>query len=421
MQDLPLYKIIFADILNPISDQECQLLKNWCLILKKGPLSQGYKIQQLMAQKEALPFFLKKDLHFIELKNQVLVPGLIDLHFHWVQRDVCSAPKDSLLDWLSNYTWPAEEKFTSATYAKKKAKKLAKELIKVGTMGGAAYGSIHSHTVDLALKNFVGDFMVGNVLMTMNSPEKLLQKKDKALREIKELIKKHGPRYVLTPRFAPTTHPQVMRQGSQWARQKKCFVQTHLSENLSEIAYVLNLYRNLPGFEDVESYTEIYHRCKILGPRTLMGHGIHLSEEELSLLSKTRTIIAHCPTSNAPLIDQGLGSGLFDFRRTEKFKVRWGLGSDIGAGPYLSMLDVIQSFVTQNKRQGISQATYTKGLYRATAMNAQLLGLNKSGNFTSGKWANFISLPCPRPRKGERAESLLKRIIAPLAPNREKY
>src|SRR5690606_22243764 len=108
------------------------------------------------------------------------------------------------------------------------------------------------------------------------------------------------------------------------------------------------------------SYTEIYQRTGMLGPRSLMGHGIHLAPEELKLLKKSKTVLVHCPTSNAPIKQQGLGSGLFDFRGVEKARIRWALGSDIGGGPFLSMLDVIQSFVDQNRRVGIKEATYVK-------------------------------------------------------------
>src|SRR5690606_22197023 len=134
----------------------------------------------------------------------------------------------------------------------------------------------------------------------------------------------------------------------------RCFKQTHLSETRAEIDFTLSLYREkFPEFKKVRSYTEIYEKVGMLGKRSPMGHAIHLSAAELKTLSQTKTAIVHCPTSNAPIKDLGLGSGLFDFRRTEKARVRWALGSDIGGGPFLCMLDVMRSFVEQNRRKGI--------------------------------------------------------------------
>ena len=195
------------------------------------------------------------------------------------------------------------------------------------------------------------------------------------------------------------------------ARKNKSFIQTHLSETKNEIDYVLSIYKKLKGFEKVKSYTEIYEKTDILSSKTIMGHGIYLSDSELKTLAKTKTAIAHCPTSNAPVKELGLGSGLFDFNKTEKFKIRWALGSDIGGGPFLSMFDVMKSFVQQNKKKK-NGATYEKALYRATLAGAEILNLDKeAGNLNVGKWANFLVLPAPKIKKDETTESVLKLLL----------
>lgn len=141
-----------------------------------------------------------------------------------------------------------------------------------------------------------------------------------------------------------------------------------------------------------------------------MGHAIHMSDVELKKLAKTKTIIAHCPTSNAPIRQKGLGSGLFDFKRTEKHKVRWALASDIGGGPILSMFDVMRSFVDQNK--GVNpEATYTKALFRSTVAGAEAMGVSKvSGNFKKGKEASFITVNAPKGTLSD-AEEVLGKVV----------
>jgi len=153
-----------------------------------------------------------------------------------------------------------------------------------------------------------------------------------------------------------------------------------------------------------------------------MGHGIHLNDKELSLLHKTKTSVIHCPTSNAPIKDKGLGSGLFNFKKLEKAKVSWALGSDIGGGPFLSMFDVMRSFVDQNKKKKVSGATFTKALYRSTLAGAEIMGLAKrTGNFAKKKDANFIVVPLKRNMSPRNAEEALENLIAPYKLSRHNY
>ena len=129
--------------------------------------------------------------------------------------------------------------------------------------------------------------------------------------------------------------------------------------------------------------------------------------------------MAHCPTSNAPLNQKGLGSGLFDFRKAEKHSITWALGSDIGAGPFLSMIDVMNSFVEQNKACGIKEATYVKAFYRATLESAKILKLQKTcGNFVKGKNANFVALLKGK-KSYKNAEEALKDSLKPAVKKRE--
>jgi guanine deaminase len=364
----------------------------------------------------------KRSVEIIDRKSCVLLPSFFDLHFHWVQDEVRLMPKKSLLEWLSKYTWPYEAKFKSRKFSREKARGFSKDLLSVGTLGGACYGSIHGHSVDHGIELFKGDFTIGNVLMTMNSPDYLSQTKKQALKLVEEKSKFFKKNYALTPRFAPTTHPEVMAEGMKLAKKYGCFIQTHLSETKNEIDYVLSLYREIEGFSDISSYTEIYNKCGLLGPKTIMGHGIYLGEEELKVLAKTRSNIAHCPTSNAPVKDLGLGSGLFDFEKIERAGISWALGSDIGGGPFLSMFDVMNSFVKQNKKKKKDKATFTKALYRSTLASAKILNLDKkSGNLESGKWANFIFVSALPKRRGEDSESFLKRLISPKGISRNSY
>jgi len=406
-------------ILNPQSDKKCDYYPSGLLVVEK--IGKHSKIKDILSLTLGLKKYQKKmtQKNTVNFGTSVIMPSFFDMHFHWVQDDVRQMPKDSLLGWLEKYTFPTEMKYSEKAYAEQKAEDFFKHLIRTGTMGGACYSSIHEHALVAAMKHVKGDFVIGNVLMNMNSPLELVQSEKDSLGLTKRLLKKFGARHAFTPRFAITTTPKVMLEGSKLADKAKAFKQTHLSETTQEIDFVLSLYRALPGFEKVSSYTEIYEKTGMLGKRSLMGHGIHLSNKELKVLNKTLTSVIHCPTSNAPHEEYGLGSGLFDFKKIEKNKVRWALGSDIGGGPFLSMFDVMRSFVQQNQRQRISGATYVKALYRSTLAGAEILEQKKTGNLNINKEANFIVVPAHG--KAKTAEELLKKIIIPHENKRGAY
>lgn len=359
MSKNPLYQCFLGELISPTNDKHCTFVKKGGLVLKRGKKDE-YRICHRGTAKSALDFVQHSRSAVVhDFGNRIIMPAFYDMHFHWVQDDVRLMPKNNLLKWLSKYTWPYEHKFRSKSYSRARARVFSEELLSEGTIGGAVYASIHPHSVEHALDSFIGDYTVGNVLMTMNSPDYLTMSEEESLKHIEFLSKKYKTSYCLTPRFAPTTSPHVMKEGIKLCLPNKSFVQTHLSETLDEIKYVLELYKKIPGFEDVENYLEIYDRCGLLSPKTIMGHGIYLSNDEWKTLSKTKTSVAHCPTSNAPRTEKGLGSGLFDFKKADRHGVRWALATDIGGGPFLSMIDVIRSFVDQNKKEKKSPARLT--------------------------------------------------------------
>ncbi len=413
------YLFLECNYINPLSDKSTEVVFDGAIVLK--PTKSGYSILKKGERSELWRVMSQKNLPLKKINRRGLIafPGFVDTHFHWVQDDVRLMPKDSLMTWLQEYTWPYEEKFQSKTYTKERAKSFAKELLAVGTLGGLCYGSLHQHSVEIALEEFKGEFVLGNVLMTMNSPESLQQTVDEAMEINSFLSKKYGKRYALTPRFAPTTHPEVMAHGADLAHKRGNFIQTHLSENIDEIEFVLNCFRAFPKFKKLKDYTEIYEKLGLLGPKTILGHCIHLSDREWKIIQKTQTAIAHCPSSNAPVNERGLGSGLFDLRRAEKLGVRWCLASDIGGGPYLSMFDVMHSFVTQHQRAGVHEATYQMALYRATASGADFLNqAKKLGRLDVGTEANLFLIDTPK-NASTSPEELLASICESFLDKRE--
>lgn len=415
--------IVLGHIVNPITDKKCQFIKDGAIVLKpkKSKDEVKYVVEDLGKSTSILKKH-KEGFQLVDYTGCVIMPSFFDMHFHWVQDDVREMPKDNLLKWLDNYTFPTERKYKNKNYAKKKAKFFFDRLRSVGTLGGACYSSIHEHALEYAMDEVEGDFIIGNVLMTINSPKYLTQTKREAIELVSKFAKKYKSKYALTPRFAIATDPETMKETSKIAKKEKTFMQSHLCETKNEIDFVTSLYRGIKGFEKIKSYTEIYKKVGMLGPKSIMGHGIHLTNEEIEMLAKTNTAIAHCPTSNAPIKENGLGSGLFNFKKIEKMGIRWAMGSDIGGGPVLSMFDVIRSFIDQNKKANVKGATYKKALYRSTLAGAELLKLQKScGNLEIGKDANFIVLPKLKVSKEDTIETVFEKYIKTGRKDRLKY
>ena len=217
------YKFYKGIFLNPLDDSRCEFYSEGLLVVKNG------KIKSLLPYAKGLKEYssVMTKINTKDFGHSLVLPGFFDMHFHWVQDDVREMAKDSLLEWLEKYTFPTEIKYGQKKYAELKAKTFFKKLSATGTIAGACYSSIHQNALHSAMSHVKGDFVIGNVLMNMNSPKALTQTNEESLSLTKKLIKQYGTRHCFTPRFAITTSPEVMSKGSKLADKAKCFKQTH--------------------------------------------------------------------------------------------------------------------------------------------------------------------------------------------------
>ena len=92
-------------------------------------------------------------------------------------------------------------------------------------------------------------------------------------------------------------------------------------------------------FPERSGYLDVYDHHGLLGPRSVFAHGVHLCDGECQRLAETGSAVAFCPTSNL-----FLGSGLFDLPKLERYKVKVGLGTDVGAGTSFSQLQSLEAY-----------------------------------------------------------------------------
>ena len=319
--------------------------------------------------------------------ERLIMPGLVDLHIHLPQFTQIGKSGQTLLGWLETYIFPAEMKFADAEHARRIAHWFFEELAKNGTTLAAVFTTIHWQSTDVAFqvaKEMGSRVIMGKVLMDQNAPASLREDTEDSIERSLQLCEKwHGQEdgrllYSFIPRFAITSTEKQMRQAAKlWHSHPGTYMHTHLAESLEECVVVQK------QFPEARSYTDVYERMGMLGERSIFAHSIHLDDDDMSTLSRTKSSVAHCPSSNF-----FLKSGFFKYKRVENAGVRFGLGSDVAAGPYMSLFEVMRD---ANYAQHDDWLSPAEVFYRATLGGAIAAWLDdKVGSLTAGKEADFI-------------------------------
>ena len=321
----------------------------------------------------------------------VILPGLIDTHIHYAQTQVIASYGTQLLEWLHRYTFVEEQKFADPGHAAGVARFFLDELLRNGTTTAAVYCTTHAASVEAFFAESERRrtrMIAGKMMMDRNAPAALTDTAQQSYDESKSLLQAwHGrgrQLYAVTPRFALTSSAaQLEAAGALLREYPDVHLQTHLAENHEEIATVRQL------FPSATSYTDVYDRFGLLGPRSIFGHCLHLAEDELQRLSGTGSVAALCPTSNL-----FIGSGLFDLARLRDpaRPVRVSLATDVGGGTSYSMLRTAAEAykVLQLRGQTLSPLD---AFYLMTLGSARALGLETAiGSFRIGSEADVVVL-----------------------------
>ncbi|MGR3500312.1 MAG: guanine deaminase [Limimaricola soesokkakensis] len=319
----------------------------------------------------------------------LILPGFVDAHMHYPQTAMIASWGKRLIDWLNSYTFPEEGKFADRAYADEIAGRTLDLAIANGTTTLTSFCTIHPGSVDAFFEAAEARGMAafaGKTCMDRNAPDFLRDDARSAHDDSKALIARwHNrgrARYVITPRFSPTSTPeQLDALGALWAEHPSCLMQTHLSEQVDEIEWVKGLY------PETRDYLDTYEAHGLLGERGLYGHAIHLEPREADRLREIGAGLVHCPTSNT-----FIGSGIFDMAARVAEGQRIGLASDTGGGSSFSMLRVMGAAyeLGQLRRNPIHPAQL---LWLATEGSAKVLHAEgEIGRLAPGATADMIVL-----------------------------
>ncbi|MEC7119678.1 MAG: guanine deaminase, partial [Pseudomonadota bacterium] len=332
-------------------------------------------------------------LEMIDYRGKLIMPAFIDTHCHYPQSKVIGSYGRQLLDWLNDYTFPTEASFTDPQICADTADYFIQRLLAHGTTTASVFATVHPHSVDAFMQRaeqYNLRMLCGKVLMDRNSPDNLRNSAEQSAQDSADLIERwHGRarlRYSITPRFAPTSTPtQLQLAGELFHSRSDLHVQSHLSENKHEIAWVQSL------FPERLDYLDVYDHYGLTGARSIYAHGIHLSAREQQAMREDGTAVAFSPTSNL-----FLGSGFFDYAQMTEQGIRVGLATDVGGGTSFSLIRTLaDAYKVSQVHERPTSAL--RGWYLATLGGARALYLDEFiGNFETGKEADFVVLDFER-------------------------
>jgi guanine deaminase len=323
----------------------------------------------------------------------VIMPGFVDTHLHFPQTRIIGSASGPLLPWLRASVFPEEQRFAEAAHAEAVAEEFCAALLAQGTTTAAIYSSSHPEATEILLRALDRHGLraaTGPTLMDRDAPAELLREAAAARAAAEELCARwhdhDGGRLRLSaiPRFALSCTPALLREAAAFADAHGLLVQTHVSENLDEVAATRAAF---PGSRD---YLGVYEDHGLVGPRTILAHCIHLSDDEWARMRDQDVAVAHCPDSNF-----FLGSGQMPLRRALDLGIRVGLGTDVGAGRTFSVRRVAAAAYDAALVRG-EPVTAEELAWLATRGGAVALGLGERlGCVAPGFTADLVAVDVP--------------------------
>ena len=331
-----------------------------------------------------------KDLPVYDYGDKLIIPGMTDLHVHAPQYTFRGIGMDEeLLEWLSKYTFPEEAKYSDLAYARKAYEYFSEDLRRCFTTRAVVFATLHNEaTIELMdqLEKTGMITYVGKVNMDRNGGAHLEEEDAAAsLKATAEWLEAIQGRYknttpILTPRFIPSCSDDLMRGLGKMSAERGLRIQSHLSENQSEVAWVKEL---VPESTSYANAYEIFDTMGTAELPTIMAHCVYSGEEEMAILKNHGAYIAHCADSN-----MNLTSGIAPIRKFIDAGINVGLGTDVAAGSSMNMIKTMLISLQASKMYyrlvdtNVKPLSFEEMFYLATLGGGSYFG--KVGTFKDG-------------------------------------
>ena len=331
-----------------------------------------------------------KDAELTDFGDKLIIPGFSDLHVHAAQYSYVGTGMDEeLLGWLEKYAFPEEAAFSDLEYAEKAYSFFVRDLKNSATTRASIFASKHVPATELLMEMLDKTGLktyVGKVNMDRNCPDYIREESAEISgsdteKWVCETVNKfENTKPILTPRFTPTCSDEVMAKLGEIQKKYGVAMQSHLSENLGEIAWVKELCPN------TKFYGEAYDQFGLFGGEncpTIMAHCVYSSEEEQELIKKRGVWVVHCPQSN-----MNVATGISPVRTYLEKGLKVGLGSDLAGGSTLSIFRAMTDAIVASKirwrlvDQSLHPLSVEDAFYMATRGGGSFFG--KVGAFEDG-------------------------------------
>lgn len=307
----------------------------------------------------------------------VLIPAFSDMHVHAPQYLNRGLEMDLLLsDWLSQCTFPLENKYADPEFAKLVYDAFVDDMIANGTMHAAVYGTIHLPATSYLLERMDSKGMkgfVGKINMDRNAQDYLLETPEKSIRETEEFLEKYSKnkntKPILTPRFAPTCTPELINGLGKLGAKYEVGVQTHLVESLWEAEQARILY------PECTCDSEIYEKAGLMDNGPVIGaHFIFPEEDDTRIIKNHGGYVVQCPDSTVNVI-----AGIMKTGALLDEGVNVTLGSDLSAGHHIGVFTQVARSVQLSKLKNFYEPenrkiTFPEAFWMATKQTGELFG-----------------------------------------------
>lgn len=343
-----------------------------------------------------------KGVRVIDCDKHVVMPGMVNTHHHFYQTLTRNHPQVQnveLFDWLTHLydVWKGVDEEAIYYSSLLAMTELAKT--------GCTLTTDHHY---LYPKGFKGDLMGiqfeaaatlgmrfsptrGSMSLSKKDgglpPDSVVQTLDEILEDSERVITTyHDPsrgsmrKIVLAPCSPFSVTKELMKETSRLARRHNVAIHTHLAETRDENDFCISMYGKRP--------LEVMEECEMIGSDVFFAHGIHFNDDELDLLAKSGTHIAHCPSSN-----MRLGSGICRVKEMLERGINVGIAVDGSASNDSSDMlgEVRNALLLQRVEKGADALNVKQALTLATIGGAKLLQYDEIGKLEKG-WIADISI-----------------------------